>query len=148
MLLLLYVTAMPTAPILVDRISAPARQDTTAMEKLAEVGENNWPRSVTLYCYNINYGSFLRTRDIIVFKIVANEIGNPLNPPVSFRTQHWRHTSCSASAGASNMERVTSTYSCHGVLTNDFGANLDYLLGPPNQSAKGKGLKLAFLTFK
>ena len=40
-LLLLYVTSMPTAPILVDRISAPARQDTTAMEKLAEVGENN-----------------------------------------------------------------------------------------------------------
>ena len=30
-----------TAPILVDRISAPARQDTTAMEKFAEVGENN-----------------------------------------------------------------------------------------------------------
>ena len=30
---------MPTAPILVDRISAPAKQDTTAMEKLAEVGE-------------------------------------------------------------------------------------------------------------
>ena len=39
MLLLLYVTSMPTAPILVDRISAPAKQDTTAMEKLAEVGE-------------------------------------------------------------------------------------------------------------
>jgi len=32
---------MPTVPILVDRISAPARQDTTAMEKLAKVGENN-----------------------------------------------------------------------------------------------------------
>ena len=81
---------MPTAPILVDRISAPARQDTTAMEKLAEVGENNFliKRSVTLYCYNINYRSFQRTRDIIVFKIVANEIGNPLNPPVSFRIQH------------------------------------------------------------
>ena len=61
MLLLLYVTAMPTAPILVDRISALARQDTTAMGKLAEVGENNFliKRSVTLYCYNINYGSFL-----------------------------------------------------------------------------------------
>ena len=39
MLLLLYVTAMPTAPILVDRISALARQDTTAMKKLAEVSE-------------------------------------------------------------------------------------------------------------
>ena len=41
MLLLLYVSAMPTAPILVDRISAPARKDTTEMEKLAKVGENN-----------------------------------------------------------------------------------------------------------
>ena len=37
-LLLLYVTAMPTAPILVDRISVPAGQDTQAMEKHAKVG--------------------------------------------------------------------------------------------------------------
>ena len=40
MLSLLYVTLMPTAPILVDLITAPARQDTVAMEKLAKVGEN------------------------------------------------------------------------------------------------------------
>ena len=37
-LLLLYVTAMPTAPILVDRISVPAGQDIQAMEKHAKVG--------------------------------------------------------------------------------------------------------------
>ena len=36
-LLLLYVPAMPTAPILVDRISVPAGQDIQAMEKRAEV---------------------------------------------------------------------------------------------------------------
>ena len=36
-LLLLYVTAMPTAPILVDRISVPASQDIQAMEKHAKV---------------------------------------------------------------------------------------------------------------
>ena len=37
-LLLLYVTAMPSAPILVDRISVPAGQDIQAMEKHAKVG--------------------------------------------------------------------------------------------------------------
>ena len=37
-LLLLYVTAMRTAPILVDRISVPAGQDIEAMEKHAKVG--------------------------------------------------------------------------------------------------------------
>ena len=37
-LLLLYVTAMPTAPILVDRISVPAGQDIEAMEKHAKIG--------------------------------------------------------------------------------------------------------------
>ena len=38
MRLLLYVTAMPTAPILVDRISVPAGQAIQAMEKHAKVG--------------------------------------------------------------------------------------------------------------
>ena len=38
MCLLLYVTAMPTAPILVDRISVPAGRDIQAMEKHAKVG--------------------------------------------------------------------------------------------------------------
>ena len=37
MLLLLYVTSMPTAQILVDRISVPAGQDIQAIEKLAKV---------------------------------------------------------------------------------------------------------------
>ena len=37
-LLHLYVTSMPTAPILVDRISVPAGQDIQAMKKLAKVG--------------------------------------------------------------------------------------------------------------
>ena len=37
-LLLLYVIAMPTAPILVDRISVPASQDIQEMEKHAKVG--------------------------------------------------------------------------------------------------------------
>ena len=36
-LLLLYVTAMPTAPILVDRISVLAGQDIKTMEKRAKV---------------------------------------------------------------------------------------------------------------
>ena len=40
MLPFLYVTLMPNAPILVDLITAPARQDTVAMEKLPKVGEN------------------------------------------------------------------------------------------------------------
>ena len=39
-LLLLYVTLMPFAPILVDRTTVSARLDTVAMEKLAKVGEN------------------------------------------------------------------------------------------------------------
>ena len=39
-LLLLYVTLMPFAPILVDRTAVSARLDTVAMEKLAKVGEN------------------------------------------------------------------------------------------------------------
>ena len=40
MFLLLYVTSTPTAPILVDRITALVRQDLQAMEKNAKVGEN------------------------------------------------------------------------------------------------------------
>ena len=40
MLLLLYVTLMPTAPILVDRITAPVRQNLQAKEKIAKVGKN------------------------------------------------------------------------------------------------------------
>ena len=40
MLLLLYVTSTLTVPILVDRMTAPVRQDLQAMEKLAKVGEN------------------------------------------------------------------------------------------------------------
>ena len=39
-LLLLSVTLMPTASILVDLITAPVRQDTVAMEKIAKVAEN------------------------------------------------------------------------------------------------------------
>ena len=39
-LLLLYVILTQTAPILVDLITALARQDLQAMEKLAKVGEN------------------------------------------------------------------------------------------------------------
>ena len=37
-LLLLYAIEIPTAPILVDRISVPASQDIQAMEKHAKVG--------------------------------------------------------------------------------------------------------------
>ena len=40
LLLLLYVILTQTAPILVDLITALARQDLQAMEKLAKVGEN------------------------------------------------------------------------------------------------------------
>ena len=39
-LLLLYVTLMPFAPILVDRTTVSARLDIVAMGKLAKVGEN------------------------------------------------------------------------------------------------------------
>ena len=39
-LLLLYVTLMPFAPILVDDTTVSARLDIVAMEKLAKVGEN------------------------------------------------------------------------------------------------------------
>ena len=39
-LLLLYVTLMPFAPILVDRITVSARLDTVAMAKIAKVGES------------------------------------------------------------------------------------------------------------
>ena len=40
MLPLLYVTSTPTAPILVDRITALVRQDLQAMENIVKVGEN------------------------------------------------------------------------------------------------------------
>ena len=79
--------------------------------------------------------------------MVDNEIGNPLNPPVSFRIQHCM-TSCYAYALAYNTERATSLYSYQGVFTDHFGVNLDYLLGLPNQPAKRKCLRMAFLTFK
>ena len=39
---LLHVTRMPTVPTLAGRITAPARQDTLAMAKLAKVGENSY----------------------------------------------------------------------------------------------------------
>ena len=63
MLLLLYVTLMPTAPILVDRITAPVRQDLQATEKIAKVGENTLANKL-VYCHTRN-GSFLETCDII-----------------------------------------------------------------------------------
>ena len=64
MLLLLYVTLMPTAPILVDRITAPVRQDLQATEKIAKVGENTLANKL-VYCCTIRDGSFLETCDII-----------------------------------------------------------------------------------
>ena len=64
MLLLLYVTLMPTAPILVDRITALVRQDLQAMEKIAKVGENTLANKL-VYCCTIRDGSFLETCDII-----------------------------------------------------------------------------------
>ena len=63
-LLLLYVTLKPTAPILVDRITAPVRQDLQATEKIAKVGENTSANKL-VYCCTIRDGSFLETCDII-----------------------------------------------------------------------------------
>ena len=64
MLPLLYVTLMPTAPILVDRITAPVRQNLQAKEKIAKVGENTLTNKL-FYCCTIGDGSFLEMCDII-----------------------------------------------------------------------------------
>ena len=63
-LLLLYVTLMPIAPILVDRITAPVRQDLQVTKKIAKVGENTLAYTL-VYCRTIREGSFLETCDII-----------------------------------------------------------------------------------
>ena len=55
---------MPTAPILVDRITAPVRQDLQATEKIAKVGENTLANKL-VYCRNIRDGSFPETCDVI-----------------------------------------------------------------------------------
>ena len=60
---LLYVTSTPTAPILVDRITALVRQDLQAMEKIAKVGENTFANQL-VYCCTIRDGSFVETCDI------------------------------------------------------------------------------------
>ena len=64
MLPLLYVTTTLTAPILVDRITAPANQDLQVTEKIAKVGENTLANKL-VYCCVIRDGSFLETCDII-----------------------------------------------------------------------------------
>ena len=63
MLLLLYVTLMPTASILVDRITALVRQDSQGTEKIAKVGENTLANKL-VYCRTRD-GSFLETCVII-----------------------------------------------------------------------------------
>ena len=61
-------------------------------------------------------------------------------------------------SGAHNPEKATSMYSFQGVFTNqvifksDFGANLEYLLSPTNQSVNPTDLKMVslvelFMTF-
>ena len=64
MLAFLYVTSTLTAPILVDRITALARQDLQAMEKTAKVGENTLANKL-VYCCTIRDGSFVETCDIV-----------------------------------------------------------------------------------
>ena len=64
MLPLLYVTSTPTAPILVDRITALVRQDLQAMEKIVKVGENTSANKL-VYCCAIRDGNFLETCDIV-----------------------------------------------------------------------------------
>ena len=61
---LLCVTSTPTAPILVDRITALVRPDLQAMEKNAKVGENILAKKLD-YCCTIRGGSFVETCDII-----------------------------------------------------------------------------------
>lgn len=54
-------------------------------------------------------------------------------------------------SGAHNPEKATSMYSCQGVFINqvifksDFGANLEYLVSPTNQSANPTELKMVSL---
>ena len=55
---------MPTAPTLVDRITAPVRQDLQVTEKIAKVGENTLANKL-VYSRTIRHGSFLETCDII-----------------------------------------------------------------------------------
>ena len=55
---------MPIAPILVDRITAPVRQDLQVTEKIAKVGENTLANKL-VYCRNIRDGSFPETCDVI-----------------------------------------------------------------------------------
>ena len=62
---LLYVTPTPTAPILVDRITALVRQDLQAMEKIAKVGENTLANKLVYCCTIRDGGSFVETCDII-----------------------------------------------------------------------------------
>ena len=61
---LLYVTSTLTAPILVDRITAPANQDLQVTEKIAKVGETTLANKL-VYCCTIRDGSLLETCDII-----------------------------------------------------------------------------------
>ena len=61
---------MPTASILVDLITAPVRQDTLAMEKIAKVGENTLANKL-VYCCTIRDGSFVETC-VTSFKMAAN----------------------------------------------------------------------------
>ena len=60
----LYVTSTLTAPILVDRITAPVNQDLQVTEKIAKVGESTLANKL-VYCCTIRDGSFLETCDII-----------------------------------------------------------------------------------
>ena len=53
-------TSTPTAPILVDRITALVRQDLQAMEKIVKVGESTLANKL-VYCCDIRDGSFLET---------------------------------------------------------------------------------------
>ena len=61
---LLYATSTPTAPILVDRITALVRQDLQAMDKIAKVGEHSLANKLA-YCCTIRDSSFVETSDII-----------------------------------------------------------------------------------
>ena len=76
-LLLLYVTSMPTAPILVDRISVPAGQDIRAMGKLAKVG------LISIFCDNNEDGRFPGTCDdqvLLLFLSLAPRGFSPGTP--------------------------------------------------------------------
>ena len=78
---------MPTASILVDLTTAPVEQDTLAMEKIAEVGENTLANRLVYCCTIRDGGSFVET----CFKMAAN---NEIAAIHRIRVSFWYLDAC------------------------------------------------------